>query len=225
MMTQKSPQAGMPELPDRDTLLQNVRKYQAFKRIQDVLLSLLALVFLWPLMLITAAAIILESPGASPFFVQVRVGKDGKAFRFYKFRSMYPGAEKKLEELLQYNEMDGPAFKMKDDPRVTRVGRFIRKTSIDELPQLLNILKGDMSIVGPRPGLPEEVAQYDDFARQRLWVTPGLTCYWQIQPYHERLNFRQWMRLDLQYIEDCGFLTDWKIIFATLGIIFRTSRQ
>ncbi len=206
-------------LLDRDKVLHDARKYWFLRRGQDILLSILALAVLWPLMLLTALVIVLESPGAGPIFVQTRVGRDGKEFRFYKFRSMCPHAEQKLEALLKYNEMDGPAFKMKDDPRVTRVGRFIRRSSIDELPQLWNVIRGEMSIVGPRPGLPREVDQYDDYARQRLLVTPGLTCFWQIQPYRNRLSFQDWVDLDVKYIRERSFLTDWKIIFATFGAV------
>lgn len=132
---------------------------------------------------------------------------------------MVPDAEQKLHELLHKNEMDGPVFKVKDDPRITRVGKFIRKTSIDELPQLINILMGDMSIVGPRPALPREVEQYSDYEKQRLYVTPGLTCYWQIQPNRNSLTFSEWMDMDIQYIQDRSFLTDWKIIFKTVGAV------
>ena len=131
-------------------------------------------------------------------------------------------AEDRLEALLKDNEMEGPAFKIRDDPRITRVGRFIRKTSIDELPQLWNILRGDMSIVGPRPPLPREVEQYDDYQRQRLYVTPGLTCYWQIQPHRNELSFDEWMELDIKYIQERSFLVDWKIIFQTIRcVLFR----
>ncbi len=170
-------------------------------------------------MILVAAAIWIDSPGASPIFTQNRVGRDGKIFKFRKFRSMVPNAEARLNELLPKNEMDGPVFKIKNDPRITRVGRFIRKTSIDELPQLFNILKGDMSIVGPRPGLPREVEQYDEYAKQRLYVTPGLTCYWQIQPRRNDLSFDEWLDLDIQYIQDRSFATDWKIIFKTFGAV------
>lgn len=193
--------------------------YRIFKRAQDILLSLLALVVLCPVMLLVAVIIVLDSPGAGPIFSQTRVGRKGKEFTCYKFRSMRPNAEAYLEELLQYNEMSGPAFKMKYDPRITRFGRFLRRSSIDELPQLWNVLKGDMSLVGPRPGLPREVAQYDDFAKQRLQVIPGLTCYWQIQPHRNDLSFEEWMELDVKYIEEQSFLTDWKIIFATFGAV------
>lgn len=194
--------------------------YERFKRVQDVVLSGLALAVLWPLMLLVAVLIVLDSPGASPIFSQIRIGKDGKEFTFYKFRSMRPHAEDELEDLLRYNEMSGPAFKMKEDPRITRLGRVLRKSSIDELPQLWNVLKGDMSLVGPRPGLPREMAQYDDYARQRLLVTPGLTCYWQTQPHRNELSFDKWVEMDIKYIEERSFLTDWKIMFATIGAVF-----
>lgn len=206
-------------LLDRDEVLQNNKRYWFWRRTQDVVLSLLGLWFLWPLMLIVALVIVIDSPGAGPIFSQTRVGRDGKQFTFYKFRSMHPNAEEKLEELLPHNEMQGPVFKIKDDPRITRVGRFIRMTSIDELPQLWNILKGDMSIIGPRPGLPREVEQYDDYARQRLLVQPGLTCLWQIQPSRNTLTFDEWLELDLQYIRERSFLLDCEIIFKTFGAV------
>ena len=207
-----------PQL-DRERVLRSGRRYWFWRRTQDIVLSVLALAVLWPLMLLVAVIIVVDSPGAGPIFSQTRIGRDGKPFKFYKFRSMCPNAEAKLEELLKFNEMDGPAFKIKDDPRITRVGRFIRRTSIDELPQLWNVLRGEMSIVGPRPGIPREVEQYDDYARQRLLVTPGLTCYWQIQPYRNRLSFDEWVELDVKYIQERSFLTDWKIIFATFGAV------
>ena len=208
-----------PELLEREKVLQQARKYWVFRRVQDITLSVLALAVLWPFMLITAVMIVLDSPGASPIFIQARVGRDGKMFKFYKFRSMCPNAEEKLEGLMQFNEMDGPAFKMKDDPRITRVGRFIRRSSIDELPQLINVIRGEMSIVGPRPALPREVEQYDDYAKQRLLITPGLTCYWQIQPNRNSLSFEEWVDLDVKYIRERSFLTDWKIILATFGAV------
>jgi lipopolysaccharide/colanic/teichoic acid biosynthesis glycosyltransferase len=207
------------ELLDREEILQKGKRYWRIRRIQDVVLSVIALAVLWPLMLVTAIAVVLDRPGAGPIFAQTRVGRDGKTFTFYKFRSMCPNAEEKLDDLMDQNEMDGPVFKIKEDPRITRVGRFIRKTSIDELPQLWNVLKGEMSIVGPRPGIPREVEQYDDYARQRLLITPGLTCYWQIQPNRNRLSFEEWVELDIQYINERSFLTDWKIIFATFGAV------
>jgi lipopolysaccharide/colanic/teichoic acid biosynthesis glycosyltransferase len=139
----------------------------------------------------------------------------------HKFRSMYVDAEDRLAEILKDNEMDGPAFKIKDDPRITRVGRVIRKTSLDELPQLWNVLKGDMSIVGPRPALPREVELYNEEQKQRMYVTPGLTCYWQIQPRRNDISFDDWMALDLKYIQERSFLVDWKIIFKTVGAVIR----
>lgn len=188
-------------------------------RAQDIFFSLLALAILWPVLAIVALIIVIDSPGAGPIFAQERVGRDGKTFRFYKFRSMVPNAEQKLEGLLDRNEMDGPVFKIKDDPRITRVGKFIRRTSIDELPQLINVLMGDMSIVGPRPAIPREVAQYDDYERQRLYVQPGITCYWQIQPHRNELSFEEWLELDLKYIREQSFLVDWKIILMTIRVV------
>lgn len=205
---------------DRETIQQKDKWYEIGRRFQDILFSSLALIVLSPFMLLVAVLIYIDSPGASPIFSQTRVGLMGKEFKFYKFRSMCPDAEKQLESLLQYNEMEGPAFKIKDDPRITRIGKLIRKTSIDELPQLWNILKGDMSIVGPRPCLPREAEQYDDYTRQRLLVTPGLTCYWQVQPQRNKLTFEQWMELDLRYIKERSFWVDWKIIFKTVIAVF-----
>lgn len=209
----------MPQLLEREAVLHKNKSYWAIRRLQDVILSLIALLVLWPLLLVVAILIVIDSPGASPIFKQTRVGRDGKLFQFYKFRSMHPDAENKLSELLPFNEMEGPVFKIKEDPRITRIGSFLRKTSIDELPQLWNVLKGEMSIVGPRPGLEREVEQYSDYARQRLLITPGLTCYWQIQPNRNRLTFDQWVELDIQYIRERSFLTDWKIIFKTFGAV------
>lgn len=201
---------------DRDSILQRGRKYWRICRLQDIILSFLAISVLWPFLLIIALIIVIDSPGAGPIFSQTRIGRDGKEFTFYKFRSMIPGAEAQLEELLSENEMHGPVFKIKDDPRITRVGRFLRRCSLDELPQLYNVLRGDMSIVGPRPALPREVEQYDAYARQRLIVTPGLTCYWQIQPNRNQLTFDEWLELDIKYIRERSLLTDWKIILATV---------
>ncbi len=205
---------------DRNQQLHRKKGYWILRRGQDILLSLMALLLLWPVMAIVALVIYLDDPGGSPIFAQVRCGRDGKLFKMYKFRSMYVDAEERLKDLLKDNEMDGPAFKMKDDPRITRVGRFIRKTSLDELPQLWNILKGDMSIVGPRPALPREVEQYNELQKQRMYVTPGLTCYWQIQPKRNDISFDEWMALDLKYIQERSFLVDWKIIFKTFGAVF-----
>ena len=193
--------------------------YLHLKRAQDIVLSVLGLVLLFPVLLLIALIIVIESPGESPIFIQNRVGTNGKEFKFFKFRTMHPDAEKHLQELLDRNEMNGPVFKIKDDPRITKVGRLLRKTSVDELPQLWNVLKGDMTFVGPRPALPREVEQYDDYARQRLSVTPGLTCYWQIQPKRNSLSFEKWLELDLKYIEERSLLVDWKIMFGTISAV------
>ena len=204
-----------PVTIDRKTNLYEHRNYWILRRAQDIIFSLLALVVLSPLLLVTYAAIWIDSPGASPIFTQQRVGRNGKLFKMYKFRTMCPDAEQKLKDLMERNEKDGPVFKMKNDPRITRVGKFIRKTSIDELPQLFNVLKGEMSIVGPRPALPREVAQYTAYEWQRLYVTPGLSCYWQIAPHRDQLSFEEWMDLDIKYVHERSFPVDWKIIFRT----------
>ena len=207
------------EMLDREAVVHARGAYWRVRRAQDVVLSLLSLIVLAIPMLLVALAIVIDSPGAGPIFVQERVGRNGKPFRFYKFRSMVPNAEAKLKDLLDKNEMDGPAFKMKQDPRITRVGRFIRRSSLDELPQLFNILRGDMSIVGPRPALPREVEEYDEYQLQRLLVQPGLTCYWQIQPKRNSLSFDEWIELDIKYIRERSFLTDWKIILGTFRAV------
>jgi lipopolysaccharide/colanic/teichoic acid biosynthesis glycosyltransferase len=204
---------------NRKEQLQRKQRYWLVRRMQDVFFSALALVVLSPILLVTAICIYIDDPNASPIFSQIRCGRDGKSFKMYKFRSMYADAEERLEGLLEQNEMDGPAFKIKDDPRITRVGHFIRRTSIDELPQLWNILKGDMSIVGPRPALPREVELYDEYQKQRMYVTPGLTCYWQIQPNRNEITFEEWMNLDMKYIQERSFWVDWKIIFMTVRAV------
>lgn len=209
------------QLFDRDEVLNSKRKYWFLRRTQDIILSLMAILVLWPLLLLVALIIVIDSPGAGPIYSQIRVGRDGKEFRFFKFRSMRPNADKYLEKLLEKNEMDGPVFKIKDDPRITRFGHIIRRTGIDELPQLFNILMGDMSVVGPRPALPREVEQYNEYQKQRLFVSPGLTCYWQIQPHRNNISFDKWLELDLKYIKERSFVTDWKIIFMTINAVLR----
>ncbi|MBQ3046354.1 MAG: sugar transferase [Clostridia bacterium] len=194
--------------------------YEFIKRVFDFVAALSALIVLFVPLLIVALIIVIDSPGASPIYVQKRVGKNGKEFKFYKFRSMVPNAESMLDSLLDKNEMDGPAFKIKEDPRITKFGRIIRKCCIDELPQLLNVLKGEMSLVGPRPPLPREVAMYNEYQLQRLSVMPGLTCYWQVQPQRNSVSFDDWMKSDLKYIEERGIKTDLKILFKTAGAVF-----
>lgn len=207
-------------LEDSKRLVRDTSKiYLRLKRLQDIVLSATVLLIFFPLMLLTSLLILLDSPGASPIFTQLRVGRDGKLFKFYKFRSMHPDAERQKDALLPFNEMDGPVFKIKEDPRITRFGKFLRKTCIDELPQLWNVLRGEMSIVGPRPGLPDEAAKYDQLAACRLLIKPGLTCYWQTKLCRNQLSFEEWMRMDLQYIKERCFLTDWKIMITTLGTI------
>ena len=201
---------------DREKTLRSHRRYWVLRRAQDIVFSLLALILLAPMALLISLAIVLDSPGDGAIFRQRRVGRDGKLFWLYKFRTMCPDAEEQLNELLSQNQMDGPVFKIEGDPRITRVGRFLRKTSLDELPQLLNVLRGDMSIVGPRPALPREVELYSDYQRPRLYVTPGLSCYWQIAPHRNEMSFDEWVALDLKYIQERSFWVDWKIIFLTV---------
>ena len=195
--------------------------YLAVKRCFDIVFSLLCIIVFTIPILFVMLLIVIDSPGASPIYTQYRVGKNGRVFKFYKLRSMVPEADQMLDSLLDQNEMEGPAFKISNDPRITRVGRVIRKTCIDELPQLWNILKGDMSFVGPRPPLPREVEQYNDFQRNRLSVVPGLTCYWQIQPNRNSLTFDKWLELDLKYIEERNVKTDLMIIFKTVGDVLK----
>lgn len=206
----------------RDNLISVAPKplYSFFKRLFDIIISFIALCILIVPMLIIALIVFIDSPEASPIFTQKRVGKNGKVFKFHKFRSMIPGAEDMIDELIDRNEMDGPAFKIKDDPRITRVGRFLRSSSLDELPQLFNVLSGKMSLVGPRPPLPREVEEYTNYQMQRLCVTPGITCYWQIQPKRNDLTFDEWLELDIKYIKERSLTTDVKIIIKTFGAVF-----
>jgi exopolysaccharide biosynthesis polyprenyl glycosylphosphotransferase len=191
------------------------------KRALDTSVAALALVGVSPIMLITAFAVKLDSPGPV-FFKQTRVGKWGATFGCYKFRSMYIDAEQRKQTLMPKNEADGPVFKMKNDPRITRVGRFIRKMSIDELPQLINVLRGEMSLVGPRPPVPKEVAQYTVDQLHRLDVIPGITGLQQISG-RSNLNFKRWVELDLQYISEQSFWKDIEILIKTIPAVL-TSR-
>ena len=191
--------------------------YEVVKRLIDIVCSFLGVLMLSPLFIIIA--IIIKSTSKGPvFFSQKRIGKKGKEFDMYKFRSMVVNAEELKEKLAAQNEMSGPMFKMKNDPRVTRVGKFIRKTSIDELPQLWNVLKGDMSLVGPRPSLPKEVAQFDGWMHKRLEVKPGLTCYWQVSG-RNNIDFEDWMKLDVKYVNERNFWIDIKLIFKTVWVL------
>ena len=211
---------GATGIPQTEEL--KVRKnlgYRFVKRTVDIVGSVVALVVASPIILGFAAAIYIDDPHASPFFCQPRVGKDGKEFRFWKLRSMVSNAEQLRDGLEAQNEMDGPAFKIANDPRITKIGRFIRKCSIDELPQFWNVLKGDMSIVGPRPPLPREVIQYTSYQKQRLQVKPGITCIWQVQPKRNDLTFDEWVDLDVAYIKNCSLGLDLKLMFQTLGAV------
>lgn len=187
------------------------------KRLLDVFAVLASLVLIGPLLLAVAVAVKLTSEGPV-LFSQMRVGKGGRLFRFYKFRSMVTNAEAMKASLMTLNEKDGPIFKMQHDPRITRVGRFIRKYSLDELPQLLNVLNGDMSLVGPRPPVPAEVVQYEEWQLRRLAVTPGLTCIWQTSG-RSRVSFDEWMRMDIEYIDTWTFRLDVKLIFKTVKAV------
>jgi exopolysaccharide biosynthesis polyprenyl glycosylphosphotransferase len=187
------------------------------KRLVDIGLSAFALLALSPLFVAVAIAVKLTSKGPIPFRQQ-RVGLRGRTFYMLKFRSMVVNAEELKSKLVAANELTGPVFKMKRDPRVTRVGRFMRKYSIDELPQLINVLRGDMSLVGPRPPLPSEVAQYEAWQRRRLSVRPGLTCVWQVSG-RNQISFHDWMRLDMQYIDHLSFAQDIGLILKTIPVV------
>ena len=176
-------------------------------------------------MALVAGAIYLDDPHGSPFYKQIRIGRHGEEFYMYKFRTMYVDADQRRAELMDQNEMDGPVFKIKDDPRITRLGKILRKLSVDELPQMFNVLRGNMSLVGPRPPLPGEVEAYSDYHKLRLIVTPGITCDWQIADNRNDIPFDQWVEMDLNYIEHRTALGDLKIIFKTpLAMLSATGR-
>ena len=193
--------------------------YHSMKRLFDIVAATCGIVILSPLMIIIAVLIKAEDHGPV-FYKQVRVGKNGKTFKMYKFRSMFVNADKMLDRLKDQNDVDGPMFKMKDDPRVTKIGHFIRKHSLDELPQFLNVLKGDMSLVGPRPPLPSEVAEYSEYDKQRLFVTPGCTGLWQATERNE-VGFNEMVQLDIQYIKRASFIFDLWIIWKTVEIVIK----
>ena len=195
------------------------RAYSIVKRVFDFIASLLFLVLFFWVFLAIAIAIKLDD-GGPVLYISTRVGRFGKEFRFYKFRSMNADAEDQIKDLEKYNEQSGHLFKIKDDPRITRVGRFLRRTSLDELPQIFNILKGDISFVGPRSPIPREVAKYTPEARQRLSIIGGLTCYWQISG-RSTIGFDGMLALDERYIRERGILTDLKIMFLTLPAVIR----
>ena len=184
--------------------------YWRKKRLFDIFFATLILLGFLPLMIIIAIVIVIDNPKAGPFYVQKRVGRHGKEFNMYKFRTMRPNADKLIEQLKEQNEMDGPVFKMKDDPRITRVGKILRKLSLDELMQFFNVFKGDMTLVGPRPPLPREVEFYTDYH-----VTPGITCTWQIHKNRNDVPFDEWVEMDLDYIQNRTFPGDILIMLKT----------
>lgn len=199
------------------------RYYWLRKRAFDVIVASLGLAALSPLLLLIALIIYLDDPKGSPFFKQVRVGRHKKEFLMYKFRTMYVDAEARKAELEKQNEKDGPVFKIANDPRITRVGGFLRKTSLDELPQMFNVLKGEMTLVGPRPPLPSEVVRYTCYDEMRLSVTPGLTCVWQVQPKRDDIRFPDWVDMDLKYIGTRSVWLDfWLLIKTVLVVIGRS---
>ena len=193
--------------------------YHSIKRIFDFMAAICGVIILSPVMLVIAILIKVEDHGPV-FYKQVRVGKNGKTFKMYKFRSMFVNADQMLAKLKEQNDVEGPMFEMRDDPRVTKIGHFIRKHSLDELPQFLNVIKGDMSLVGPRPPLPSEVAEYSDYDKQRLYVTPGCTGLWQATERNE-VGFNEMVQLDIQYIQRASFMFDLWIIWKTVEIIIK----
>ncbi|ALB47630.1 sugar transferase [Clostridium beijerinckii] len=194
------------------------RGYYFLKRSMDIFCSIIGLLVLSPILLAVGIAIRLESKGPI-IFSQERIGKGGRRFKIYKFRSMVVNAEELKEKLNAKNEMSGPMFKIKEDPRVTKVGKFIRRTSIDEFPQLFNVFKGEMSLVGPRPSLPKEVINFEDWMLERLEVKPGLTCYWQVYGRND-IDFNDWMKLDVKYVRERNTLIDIKLIIKTFFVLF-----
>ncbi|WP_127551235.1 sugar transferase [Paenibacillus amylolyticus] len=198
---------------------QNADKVYLFmKRMLDLLGSFIGLIILCPLFAVIGLLIKIEAPQGSVFFRQVRVGQNGKEFHMYKFRSMVANAEDLLEQLIDQNEVNGNMFKMKNDPRITRIGKFIRKTSLDELPQLWNVFRGEMSLVGPRPALPREVKNYTSYDRQRLQMIPGCTGLWQVSG-RNSVGFEEMVELDLTYARERSMVVDIKIIFRTFKVL------
>jgi len=199
--------------------INTTKSYRITKRAIDMIGASFGIILLSLIFIIVSLLIKIEDPNGKVLFKQLRVGKDGKEFYIYKFRSMASNAEERLKDLLALNEVSGAMFKMKDDPRVTKVGKFIRKTSIDELPQLFNVLRGEMSLVGPRPPLPREVEEYTNYDRQRLLVVPGCTGLWQVSG-RSNVGFSEMVELDIQYIKNRSVFKDFKIIFKTILVLF-----
>lgn len=197
------------------------RKYWKRKRVFDFAASLLLLALSAPLLLLLAVLICLDDPRGGPIFRQTRLGLGGRRFTMYKFRTMAVDAEQRRAELAALNEMDGPVFKIREDPRVTRIGKFLRRSSLDELPQLFNVLRGDMSIIGPRPPLPCEAAEYTDYQSLRLIVKPGLTCLWQVRTDRNAVSFAEWVEDDMEYILNASLWGDVKLMLKTPFVMLR----
>ncbi len=197
------------------------RKYWKRKRVFDFAASLLLLALSAPLLLLLAVLICLDDPRGGPIFRQTRLGLGGRRFTMYKFRTMAVDAEQRRAELAALNEMDGPVFKIRDDPRVTRIGKFLRRSSLDELPQLFNVLRGDMSIIGPRPPLPCEAAEYTDYQSLRLIVKPGLTGLWQVRADRNAVSFAEWVEDDMEYILNASLWGDVKLMLKTPFVMLR----
>ena len=194
--------------------------YLAVKRVLEIVFGVVGVVLLLPISLVVKLSYLISGDKAGILFKQDRVGKNGLPFSMYKFRTMYPGAENEHDLLVSVKPEKDIASKIRNDPRVTKVGRWLRRTGLDELPQLLNVLKGEMSLVGPRPPLPAEVEMYDDYQKLRLLVKPGLTCLWQITPKRNDIPFDEWIQLDLGYICKRNLLLDLEIIVRTFGVVF-----
>ncbi len=220
VLTVSNAKAANQYTTENDMLKVNEKKIYLFsKRFLDIVLSLIGLIFLLPVFILVAICIKIEDKNGPVLFSQTRVGKNESEFTMYKFRSMVSNAEELLENLLEQNETTGAMFKMKNDPRVTKIGRFIRKTSIDELPQLINVLKGDMSLVGPRPPLKREVEVYTQYQKQRLLIQPGCTGLWQVSG-RSNIGFEDMVELDLKYIVERSIFKDILIIIKTVLLIF-----
>ena len=203
---------------DSTVVVKDDPTYDLLKRSVDIAGAVMMIIFLLPLLVLIGVLIKASDPEGSIFYTQERIGKNFQPFKIYKFRSMYSDADKQLEELLKYNEIDGAMFKMKKDPRVTTIGKYLRMFSLDELPQLINVLKGDMSLVGPRPPLEREVREYDSYDKQRLLVTPGITGLWQVSG-RNGLSFKEMVALDLEYIQHACLLNDIKILLKTVVVV------
>lgn len=211
----------MPVTGERSSHVGHNTHYRLAKRIFDIAFSATAIVLGGWLFALIALAVKIDDPSGPVLFKQLRVGKNGRTFWMWKFRSMRVGAEAEVTQLMKYNEKDGPVFKMHDDPRITRVGKILRAYSLDELPQFFNVLMGQMSVVGPRPGLPSECSSYNYYQAYRLSCKPGLTSYWQVQPNRDAISFDEWMRLDVLYLHTRSFLTDLRIICQTVFAVLR----